>query len=175
MNRPSQHIFVNTYQYLEFISKLAFSNRLRSENGKWFLKKLLCSYKIPKQFYLGSIKFSLLFLFKNMNFQLIHKTLCLIYTYNLFNLTMNQKNPIVIHPSRSKYPKYHEWWIWPIQDKRFKKKFKKYEIRKCKKVCFKQLCEDADLKPWGSAYRLVLTNIKGSRASPELFFILHIS
>lgn len=42
------------------------------------------------------------------------------------------------------------------------------EIRKSKKDCFKQLCADADNNPWGSAYRVVMKKIKGTKSPQEL-------
>lgn len=46
------------------------------------------------------------------------------------------------------------------------------EIRASKKESFRKLCEEADTNPWGSAFRVVMAKIKGTRSpqesSPEL-------
>ena len=41
------------------------------------------------------------------------------------------------------------------------------EIRRSKKQCFKDLCDEADANPWGSAYRVVMAKVKGRRAPTE--------
>lgn len=37
-------------------------------------------------------------------------------------------------------------------------------IRESKRRCFKQICDEADINPWGTAYRMVMTKFKGQRS-----------
>lgn len=41
------------------------------------------------------------------------------------------------------------------------------DIRKKKRECFKELCEDADRNPWGGAYRVVMSKLKGPKTPTE--------
>ncbi len=41
------------------------------------------------------------------------------------------------------------------------------EIRSSKRESFKQLCDEADTSPWGSAFRVVMSKIKGQRTPQE--------
>lgn len=40
-------------------------------------------------------------------------------------------------------------------------------IKASKSSCFKRLCDEADINPWGTAYRMVMSKVKGKR-SPAL-------
>lgn len=53
-----------------------------------------------------------------------------------------------------------------IEYKRLRRELRD-EIRKNKRESFKKLCEEADANPWGSAYRIVMTRLKGQRSPPE--------
>lgn len=50
--------------------------------------------------------------------------------------------------------------------KRLRKELRN-EIRLSKRESFRKLCEDADSNPWGSAFRVVMAKLKGSRSPPE--------
>ena len=41
------------------------------------------------------------------------------------------------------------------------------EIRRSKKKCFKDLCDEADANPWGNAYKVVMAKVKGRRSPAE--------
>lgn len=43
----------------------------------------------------------------------------------------------------------------------------KKEIKESKTRCFKRLCDDADINPWGTAYRMVMSKLKGKK-SPQI-------
>lgn len=40
-------------------------------------------------------------------------------------------------------------------------------IKNSKRICFKKLMDEADINPWGTAYRIAMTKIKGDR-SPQI-------
>lgn len=50
---------------------------------------------------------------------------------------------------------------------RFKEARRELEIsiRNSKRRCFKQLCDETNINPWGTAYRLVMSKIKGQKSA----------
>lgn len=43
----------------------------------------------------------------------------------------------------------------------------KQAIKESKTTCFKRICNEADINPWGTAYRMVMTKLKGYK-SPQI-------
>lgn len=52
-----------------------------------------------------------------------------------------------------------------LEDFKNLRKYLKQAIQKSKKECFKQLCEEADTNPWGTAYKVVMKKLKSGKTA----------